>query len=383
MSKYNFDKLKDRRHFESYKWDCNKEEISLSIADMDFPVMDEIKNAILKRSEQDSYGYSKVSEEYFKTYKNWFSNRYNAHFEIDECIFSLSIVASLDSIIKRITNEGDGVLLLTPIYNVFFNVIKNNNRTLIDCPLAYEDHRYSVDWDLLEEKIKVSKAIIFCNPHNPVGSIFNKEEINRIIDLCKKNDIYLLSDEIHCDIDYNQERYTSALSCDSYDKLITLLSPGKTFNVAGLHSSIIVIKDKDLREKIEKGIYEDDVGEPNYFSIDPVIAAYTHGEEYVFELNDYLSENREIVKEYISKKMSHLYLIDNKATYLLWVDISYYQKSSEVFANELRKEVGLIVCPGKIYGDDRFIRINIATSKDMLIDALERLHNYILKLENK
>ena len=383
MKKYNFDQVIDRRKTHSYKWDCKENEISLSIADMDFAVMPEIKEAIAKRSEENCFGYSMAYDKYFEAYKNWFGNRYHARFEIEDCIFSSGIVASLDSVIKRITNPGDGVLLLTPIYNVFFNIVKNNNRSLVNCPLLYKDGKYSIDWDLLEAKIKASKAIIFCNPHNPVGKRFNKEEILRIAELCKRNNVYLLSDEIHSDFDYNQDRYVSVLSCVDYDKLITFFSPGKTFNVAGLQSSIMVIKNKDLREKIQKGVYEDDIGEPNYFAVEPVIVAYTQGEEYVRELNEYISINRDIVRDFFKKNLPNLYLIENEATYLLWVDISHYQKDSDIFTKELRKETGLIVCPGSIYGDTRFIRVNIATPRAVLEDALNRLKKYISKLEGE
>lgn len=383
MSRYNFYILQNRRGTRSYKWDCSKEEISLSIADMDFPVMPEIKEAIRKRSEVDSYGYSMASDRYFEAYKNWFGTRYNSHFEKEDCIFSSGIVASLDSVIKRITKEDEGVLLMTPVYNVFFNIIKNNHRRLVDCPFIYKDYKYEIDWNLLEEKLKESKALIFCNPHNPIGKRYSKEEIEKIVSLCRKYDVFLLSDEIHCDIDYNSDRYVSILSASDYDKLITFLSPGKTFNVAGLQSSIMVIKNHELRELIQKGVYEDDIGEPNYFAIDPVIAAYENGESYVCELNNSLSDNRKLFSYYLKDNLPHLHLINNEATYLLWIDISYYSKPSDIFVKELKECTGLIVCGGDIYGDSRFIRVNIATSKEVINDALKRLHKYISKLEKE
>lgn len=383
MNKYNFDLTIDRRKTYSYKWDCKENEISLSIADTDFMVLPEIKEAILKRSDDERYGYTYVPNSYFEAYKKWFGNRYHASFEVSDCIYTTGIVASLDSVIKRITNPNDGVMILTPNYNVFFNIIKNNNRKLVDCPFRYENFRYEIDWALFESKLKEAKVFIFCNPHNPIGMRFSKEDILKVVDLCKKHDVYLLSDEIHADFDYNDERYVSTLSCVDYDKLMVFFSPGKTFNVAGLHSSIIVIKDKKLREKIQKGVYEDDIGEPNYFSVAPVIAAYTYGDHYVKEMNDYLVKNRELVKSYLLDNCPHLHLIDNEMTYLLWIDISHYQKPSNTFVDELRKEVGLILCPGNVYGDERFVRMNIATSCEILKDALERLHKYILKLEKR
>ena len=379
MNRYNFNKIIDRRNTGSYKWDVAEDEISLTIADMDFSVMDEIKKSIKDVAEISAYGYRGVSKEYFDAYVSHFCGRYGARFTSEDCIFSAGIVGSIDSMLKRLANKGDGVIMLTPIYNVFFNCIKNNGLTLVDTPFKYDEFGYSIDWDLLEKNIKKAKVFILCNPHNPIGKIFSEEELKYIVNLCEKHDVYLLSDEIHADFDYNQEKYVPVSKITDYPKLISLYSPGKTFNLAGLHSSIIVCKDSGLRELIQKGIYEDDIGEPGYFSIEPVIVAYTQGEKYIEELNEYLFENRQFVRENLHKSLK---LIENRATYLLWIDISKVG-SSEEFVKELREQTGLVVAPGSIYGDDRFIRVNIATSFDLVVDAVNRLNNYVTNKINK
>ena len=352
----------------------------VTVADTDFMVPFAVQEAVNNINKYARFGYTYPGEEYFNSYIYWFSKRYNASFTKEDCIFSTGVVSSIDSILKRVCETNDKVMMFTPIYNVFFNCIKNNGLILEDCPFIYKDYRYEIDWDSFEKKIKDVKAFILCNPHNPIGVIFKKDDIKKISDLCLKNQVYLLSDEIHADIDYNENHYHSSLEDVDNKYLITLLSPGKTFNLAGLHSSIIVIKDKELKEKIERGVYQDDIGEPSIFSINPVIAAYKYGEDYVFQLNEYLKGNRELVKEFVSLEDNKLHLIFNEATYLLWIDISDYHIDVEEFTHTLLEKYKVAVAPGNIYGDSRFIRINIATSRKILKTALERMMTYLKEL---
>ena len=207
------------------------------------------------------------------------------------------------------------------------------------------------------------------------------EEINRLISLCKKYDVYLLSDEIHADLDFNKERYAPAYRSElsDYEKLIVFLSPGKVFNVAGLQSSVVVCKNKELLEQIENYLYMDDIGGANYFSIDPVIAAFRNGEKYVEELNAYLNENRDFLIDFLNRKLPNLKLIGGEMTYLMWIDISAYSNDSEMFTLDLKERTGLIVAPGINYGGEGFIRLNIATPRKYLEDALNRLEKYIIE----
>lgn len=382
MKKYNFEDIIDRRKTMSAKWGVGENEIPLSVADMDFSVMPEIREAIEKRSREDAYGYVEVSDAYFDSYVNWFTKRYNAVFTGQDCIFSTGVVSSLDSLLKRILKPAEKILMLTPIYNTFFNVVKNCKLDLVCCPFIYENHFYRIDWEEFQRIIESGgiKAFLLCNPHNPIGKQFSREEIQRFIDLCHENDVYFLSDEIHCDLDYNEKRYNSVLSFNTYPKTIVLLSPGKSFNLAGLHSSIVVVKDKELREVVQKGFWEDDVGEPNYFAIDPVIAAYTNGEEYIYELNNYLKANREYVESRL-KKWKNIYLIPSEATYLLWIDISYYG-DSDMFTKELKEMTGLVLLSGERYGDNHFVRMNIATNKKTLKEAMDRLDLFLANKSN-
>ncbi len=380
-NKYNFDKEIDRRQTHSYKWNIPNNYISLSIADTDFMVADEIQKAIIERAKNPTYGYTFVPDEYYEAYINWWKRHHNVTFKKEWFCFSTSIVASIDSIIKRLSNPNDGVCVLSPNYNVFYDCIKNNNRKIIEVPFDYKDYQYSINWELLEKGLIQSKIFIHCNPHNPFGKIYSEEENNLIIELCKKYDVYILSDEIHCDLDYNENRYVPMARCNHYDKLITLLSPGKVFNLAGLHSSVVVIEDKDIRELIEKGLGEDDVGEPSYFSIEPVVAAYNECEEYVKEENEYIKENKAFLKEFFDKNGLNLKIIDGSCTYLLWIDISNYSRDSEDFAKRFKEEENIIVIDGKHYHEfySSFIRINIATQKKNIIHLCESLKKFLSK----
>ena len=376
MNKYNFDEKVDRRAFNSCKWDYEEDVISLTIADSDFPTSKEVSKAIEEISKYGRLGYTDVPKEYFESYKEWFSSRYNAKFEVEDCVFSTGVVASIDSILKRIANPGDGVMMFTPTYNVFFNCLKNNGLIVKECPFIYNDGKYEVDYKLFDTLIKEVKIFILCNPHNPNGYRFSKKEIDYISSKCLENNVYLLSDEIHADIDYNKERYNSTLTVTNNPLLITFLSPGKTFNLAGLHSSIVVVKDALLREKIQKGLYTDDLGEPSIYGINPVIAAYKYGSDYVKELNYYLYDNKKYLMDFVKKNIPSFKVVDNETTYLMWIDISKLGISSTKFCSMLLRQNKVAINPGYAYGDDRFVRINIATQLSTLKEALNRIKEF-------
>ena len=384
MSKYNFNSSINRIETCSARWDVKENELPLNIADMDFLVMPEIEKAVKNRAEQACYGYTYVPEKYYQAYIRWWKDRHNTRLEKEWLIFSKSVVASIDSIFKHLGKAKDVVVMFTPVYNVFFNCIANNGLTLKECEFVI-DEETKINWDKLEQLIKGAKFFLLCNPHNPLGRKFTIEELNRIINLCKQNDVYLISDEIHADLDYNKDKYISVFNPEvvHYAKSMVLLSPGKVFNVAGLHSSVAVIPNKELREHIQNGFWQDDVGEPNYFAIDPVIVAFNEGDEYVKQLNSYLNENMAVLKEFLLKNLPNLKVVSGYFTYLVWIDISCYSNDSIQFVEQLKERTGLIVAPGINYGKsgEGYIRLNIATPRKNLEDACNRLLKYIT--ENK
>lgn len=386
MSKYNFDASMNRKESCSIRWNVNEGELPLDIADMDFMVMPEIETAIKARAEQACYGYTFVPDSYYQAYIRWWRVRHNTKLEKDWFIFSKSVAASIDSIFKHLGKPKDKVVMFTPVYNVFFNCVKNNNLVLKECEFILNKD-LSIDWKKLEIQLHEAKFFLLCNPHNPLGRKFTIEELNKIINLCKQNNVYVISDEIHGDIDLNKGRYISILNSGvtRYEKVIALLSPSKVFNVAGLHSSVAVISNNELKEIVQNGFYQDDIGEPNYFAVDPVITAFTYGDEYVDQLNSYLNENRTFLIEFLLKNLPNLKIVSGTYTYLVWIDISYYSKDSKLFVKRLKESTGLIVAPGINYGKsgEGYIRLNIATPRNNLIDACNRLMNYISENEEE
>ena len=376
--KYNFDRTADRLNTSSIKWDVKENELPMWVADMDFMVIPEIQDAIIKSAKDGAFGYTYPTKEFFDAYQYWWKERHHIEIPTSWMIFASGVVSALDSIIRTLTKEDDGVLLLTPIYHTFFNVIKNNHRKVVTSTLL-EKSDYSIDYKDVEDKIKNLnvKTIIFCNPHNPVGRIWKKEEIKQLIDICEKYNVFFISDEIHCDITNPGYEYCSALSVS--DNVIACLSPGKVFNLAGIHSSVTVVKNEKLREQLQAAFYRDDIGEPNYFAIPANIAAYKKGEAYVDELNKYLFENKRYVSSFIKEKLPNIKLTSSHATYLLWIDVSALNIKSDLFVDELRKQTGLILSPGKQFGDggEYFLRMNIATSLEKVKDAMNRLKTYV------
>ena len=379
MNKYNFDHTVNRINTASVKWGDNPNILPMWVADMDYHVLPAIKEALNKRIEVDAFGYVECPKELFKAYQDWWKKEHSLDISIDSMVYSQGVVASIDSILKHIIPPHSEVIVQTPVYHVFFNCIKNNGHTILGNKLIYDNGNYHIDYDHLEQLLKRDqcKALILCNPHNPIGRIWSKEELKEIVDLCDKYNVLIISDEIHCDITEPGYNYHSLLEVS--DKHIVLLSPTKVFNIAGIQSSVVVVPNQLLREKIEKGLGQDDVGEPNYFSCDATIAAFTYGNEWVKELNEYLYNNKRYIESFLKEHLPNIHLVDNHATYLLWLDISHYSSNSEYFSKSLKEKTGLFVSSGYQFGEggETFLRMNIATSLDNVKDACNRLLEFI------
>ena len=377
--KYNFDQISNRRNSNSIKWDVKDNELPMWIADMDFMVFPKIKEALIEAVNQGAYGYSFPTKDFFLAYQTWWKKRHQLFIDTKDMVYVSGVVSALDSLVRLLTKEKDAVMILSPSYNCFFSVIKNNNRTLVTSDLVYQNDDYIIDYQDVEQKIikYQIKLFIFCNPHNPVGKIWDKKEIEAITNLCDKHHVYFISDEIHCDIVDPSYQYVPSLSV--YKKAITCLSPSKVFNLAGLQSSVVVIQDEELKNKAQETFYHDDVGEPNYFAESATKAAYLYGDDYVDQLNAYLYQNKQYVISYFKEHLPRLKVVSKQATYLMWIDISSYQIPSDRFTKELREQTGLFVAEGLHYGDNAqyFIRLNVATSLNNVKDAMHRLSNYL------
>ena len=380
-TKYDFESIIDRHDTNSLKWDLFDDDLPMWVADMDFKVAPAIQDAILKRAKHPVFGYTVVPDELFEAYINWWKSRYNLEMSREDMAYSMGVMPSISSMIRCLSDENDEILIQTPVYHVFFYVIEDNNRKVIENELIYENGEYKIDFDDLDEKLSKVKMMILCNPHNPVGKIWSKEDLDRILELCKKNDVILVSDEIHCDLTDPELKYNP---CAADDNVIRCLSPSKSFNVAGFQSSIVHTTNNELLGKIKAQMHIDNSDSCNVFATSAVIAAYNGSEEWLEELRQVLYENKQAVKKYLDEELPIVKLVECDATYLLWIDCSALGVHSEVLCEFLRTNQGLFLSPGHQFGENgkNFLRMNIACPRELLLDGLARLKAGIIALNN-
>lgn len=375
---YNFSKLTNRFNTNSLKWDVNNNELPMWVADMDFETAPEIREAIRKKVDFGIYGYTIIPDEYYLSISNWWERRHNFKIEKEWILFCTGVVPAISSIVRKMTREGDNVLVQAPVYYIFYNSIVNNNRKVLSSDLCFDGKEYSIDYEDLERKLSdpATTLMILCNPHNPIGKVWSKETLKKIGELCIKYNVLVVSDEIHCDLTYGNS-YTpfASISPEIAQNSITCIAPTKTFNLAGVQSSNIIVPNDEIRRMVNRGINTDEVAEPNAFAIEATIAAFTKGEPWLNELIEYLAENKRVVQKFIHNELPSLNLIHSDATYLLWIDCSSITKDSLEFCKFIRKETGLYVSSGHVYGSNggHFIRMNIACQRERVEDGLSRL----------
>ena len=374
-TKYDFESEIDRKGTNSLKWDLFDDDVAMWVADMDFKVAPAIENAILKRANHPVYGYTIVPDELFDAYISWWNKRYDFKMYRENMLYSIGVMPSISSMIRCLTDLGDNILIQTPVYHVFFYVIKENNRNVLENKLIYENGEYKIDFDDLDEKLSQSKLMILCNPQNPVGKIWSKSDLAKIGELCFKHDVILISDEIHCDLTDPGVKYNPFELSSDCDKVITCLSPSKSFNIAGFQSSIVHTKNSEILEKIRSQMHIDNSDSCNVFATTAVIAAYNESEEWLEELIEVLYENKQIVKDYLANELPIIKLVECDATYLLWLDCSALKVPSKVLNEFLRQNQGLFMSPGYQFGEngDNFLRMNIACPQELLKEGLGRL----------
>lgn len=381
---YNFDELTNRKNENSTKWSVNDNELPMWIADMDFKTCPVILDAISKKLDTGVLGYYDISEKWYESIIDWYKKYHDFEMQQDELIFTTGVVASISSMVRRLTHPNENVIVLTPVYNIFFNSIINNGARVVESKMINnDDNTYSIDWLDLENKMKdpLTTLMIFCNPHNPCGNIWTKDEINRIASLAETNGVTIISDEVHCELlDPGLEYVPFAKASDIAKKVsISCISISKTFNAASVHGACVYCANKHVKERIERGFNNDEIAEPNFAAIDAMVAAFSYGREWLLELRQYLYTNKLYVKEYIEKELPMLKVTPSKATYLMWIDVSSICKDSSIFAEFLKENVGLIVSKGECYrgNGEKYIRLNIATQKKNVIDAMTRLKKAI------
>ena len=376
---YDFNKMTDRSGTLSYKWDVKDGELPMWVADMDFQVAPPIKAAIVRRAEHGIFGYTATPDAYFESISAYWARRHGYAIPIEHMIYSNGVVAAISSIVRKLTTPAENVLIQAPVYNIFYNSILNNGRNVLSSDLVYDGENYSIDFADLEEKLArpQTSLMILCNPHNPVGRIWTLDELATIGELCDKYGVTVLSDEIHCDITDPRDGYIPFAAVNDTCRRISVsaIASSKTFNIAGLQSACVYAADPVLRHRVWRGINTDEVGEPNAFSMTANIAAFTECDEWVDEMLDYVFENKRIACEYINTKIDGIRAAYSRATYLLWIDISGVADDSVDFCEKLRESTGLYLSDGAEYGEAgrRFVRMNLATQRERVLDGLDRL----------
>ncbi len=380
-TKYDFESVVDRHNTNSLKWDFFDDDLPMWVADMDFKVAPPIQEAILKRANHPVYGYTVVSDELFDAYINWWDSRYDLKMSRSDMAYSIGVMPSISSMIRCLTEENDEILIQSPVYHVFFYVIKDNNRKVLENQLIYENNEYRIDFDDLDEKLSRVKLMILCNPHNPVGKIWSKEDLERIGKLCKKHDVILISDEIHCDLTDPGVKY-NPFEADDY--VIRCLSPSKSFNIAGFQSSVVHTTNIELLARIKIQMHIDNSDSCNVFAAAAVMAAYNESEDWLDELREVLYKNKQIVREYLSEELPVVRLVECDATYLLWLDCSALNVASKVLSGFLRQNQGLFLSAGVDFGQngDKFLRMNIACPERLLREGLDKLKAGVTALNN-
>ena len=379
--KYDFDTILDRQHTNSEKWDVKPGELPMTTADMDFKTAPEIMQAMKDKINAGAFGYEYPSQEYFDAVAHWYKIEHNAEAQTSWMRFATGVIPSITASVNHLSHTGDNVLLMEPVYNTFYNSILKSGRHALASQLKYDrsTYTYSVDWDDLEEKMSnpLTTLMILCNPHNPTGYVWSRDELMRIIKLAQKHGVIVISDEIHGDLVLKGPDYTPTFSLpEEYRRnLVTLVSTSKTFNVAALHAATGIVANPILREHFTRAINKYEVAEPNLLAIPGTIAAYTQGADWLHQLKKYLLDNREYLEQFISDNLPQLHVVPGTATYLVWIDVSEVTKDSNALAQKIRQETGLIINPGTYYhgNGNEFIRINIAYPLAQIKDGLTRL----------
>lgn len=386
-NKFNFDEMTRRRETASLKWDTmpDAEIIPLWVADMDFRTAPAITEALQRRVASGIFGYVDVPDSYFHAVTSWFERRHDWHIDRESLIYTPGVVPALSAIIKALTIPGDGVILQTPAYNCFFSSIRNNGCREADNPLLRRDtpsgFTFEFDFNGLERLAADprNKLMILCNPHNPTGRIWTRRELEKVMEICRRHNVHVISDEIHCELTHDNRIYIPYATVDP--EAIVCCSPSKAFNTAGLQIANIVCPDSTLRTKIDRAVNDNEVCDVNPFGVDGLIAAYNYGAEWLDALRGYLDENFNLLRQTLTSEIAGWTMCDSEATYLAWVDVSATGLTGDETERLLLEEAKVKVSSGSIYGASDYIRINYACPRSRLEEALRRISE-VCKLRN-
>lgn len=383
---YDFSRPTDRRGTDSYKWDSAPEAdiIPLWVADMDFETFPGITEALQRRVAHGIFGYTRVPEAYYEAVCRWFDKRHGWHINREDIIYTSGVVPAVSAVIKALTLPGDQVIVQGPVYNCFFSSIRNNGCEMVSNSLIYnkEELRYEIDFDDLERKLKHERArlMLLCNPHNPGGRVWTRDELTRVAELCHKYGVRVVSDEIHCELTLYDNEYVpfGSLPDELSRGSITCCSPSKAFNTAGLQIANIVCRDAEVRNRIDRAININEVCDVNPFGVIALQAAYSDdGYEWLTQLRKYISANYDLLLERFARELPKCKVMRMEGTYLAWIDCSELHISSDEIEEMLMHENKVWVNAGSMYGTEgaAFIRINMACTSELLNEGITRIVN--------
>lgn len=374
-----FDEPVDRRHSGSFKWDIPEGDdvIPAWVADMDFRAAPAIIEALETRVAHGVFGYVRVPDSYYDSLINWFRRRHDWEIDRDMVIYTSGVVPAISAIIKAMVSPGEAVILQTPAYNCFFSSIRNNNARLLPNPLRRVEtstgFTYQIDFENLEHQAAnpLAKLLILCNPHNPTGRVWTRSELEKVRDICHRNGVLVVSDEIHCELTHPDFEYVPYATVDS--EAIVCCSPSKAFNIAGLQIANIICPDEKVLDKVDRAINNNEVCDVNPFGVVGLQAAYNKSEDWLDSLRYYLLSNYRFLREYLSKELPEVKICDSESTYLAWLDIRGLKISSEEVYRKLLEKGKILVSSGDAYHGPGYIRLNYACPHKLLEEILIRI----------
>lgn len=384
MMTYNFDKITDRAGTASVKYDLrqfifkNPDVLPMWVADMDFETPDFIREAVVARANHPIFGYTFRSDAYYESIINWLQKRHNWKVEKDWILFSPGVVPALNFAVLALTNPGDEIIVQPPVYFPFFTAVQEHNRHLVYNQLKYEDGNYAINFDQLEKQAQTARMLILCNPHNPVGRAWTKDELSRLADISIKNNLLVISDEIHADLVLpgNTHHVFAEINPDLDSNIITMHAASKTFNLAGLASSSVIIKDEALREQFKTYISRLHVDMGNLFGFVATQAAFEKGEAWLDEVLEYIAANVEWAIEYLKQNLPQVKMVVPEATYMIWLDFSEFGLTDEELKEFLINKAGVGLNAGVDFGPggEGFMRMNLACPRKIVETAFEKIN---------
>lgn len=373
-----FNEKIERTNTGAIKWDAqpNKEDLPFWIADSDYASAPCVLDALKHVASHGVYGYNKIPDEFFDAIKYWYKKRYDSNILTEWIIPSTGVILSIRMLLDILTKEGDGVILQTPVYHTFHHVINNNGRVIIENKLIKQNDTYVMNYDNLESLFKMGhKVMILCSPHNPVGRIWKEEEIKKVLEIAKKYNAFVIIDEIHSDLNVTSNKFVSGIDfVNIYDNIVICNAPSKAFNIAGLHTSYLIVPKEEIRNKINALSEKEFLNSPSVFGYSATIAAYTKGDTWINEQNKHILNNYKYLKEFLNENLKDVVVTKLEGTYLVWLDFSYTKLTTDEILEKCKNN-GIICSGGVQFCKDyeSYLRFNIACPFDQLKEGLNRL----------